>query len=84
MNKLKIKTIFLRLSLFFIVAGNVSLASAFNSMCHSPVQLAALMSPNKPNLSKGETLRNRIKALEERREAYENRINDIEGDLGDT
>ena len=84
MNEYRIKTSFFKLSFFFTIGFISFSAWSFNSMCHSPVQLAALMSPNKPNLSKGEKIRKRIKALEKKKEEYENKLDDVEGDLGDS
>ena len=83
-NEYRIKPSFLKLSLFFALGLGSFSAWSFNSMCHSPTQLAALMSPNKPNLSKGEKIRKRIRALEKKTEEYDDKLDDAEGDLGDS
>ena len=78
----KIKTSFLKVSFFFALGLSSFSAWSYNSMCYSPSQLAALMSPNKPNLSKGEKIRKQIKALEKKTEKYKDKLDDVEGDLG--
>ena len=82
MRDYKIKIVIL--SFLFSLGLSSFSAWSFNSMCHSPVQLAAFMSPNKPKLSTGERLRKQITAKEQQIERYENKMDDIEGDLGDT
>ena len=84
MDRYKQKKLFLKLALF-LTLGVTSLPSwAYNQTCHSPVQLAALLSPNKPKLSKGENIRNKIKTYEKKREAIEVRMDEQEDNLGDS
>lgn len=83
-NEYKIKASFFKISLFFAFGLSSFFAWSFNNMCHSPVQLAALMSPNKPKISKGEQLRKRIEAMEKKLEDYENKLDDEEGKLGES
>ena len=75
---------FLKISLFFTLILSSSLAWSFNNMCHSPIQLAALMSPNKVQPNKKNQLKKRISALEKKIEEYENKMDDVEGILGDS
>ena len=84
MDRYKLKNLFLKLALFLTLGVNSLPSWAYNQMCHSPVQLAALLSPNKPKLSKGEKLRKKIKAYEKKREALEVRMDEQEDNLGDS
>ena len=54
---------------------------ALNPMCHSPVQLAALMSPNKPKVSANQT---RIRQLEKGVTKYEDSISEAEDLLAES
>ena len=84
MDRYKLKKVFLKLALLLTLGVNSLPSWAYNQMCHSPVQLAALLSPNKPKLSTGEKIRNKIKAYEKKREAIEVRMDEQEDNLGDS
>ncbi|MBC6414972.1 MAG: hypothetical protein GDA46_01075 [Bdellovibrionales bacterium] len=79
---MKINYFFSKFIIFIIAYMPLSSWSYYG--CHSPVQLAALMSPNKKSLNSEEKIKKQIKALEKRMEDYEEKLDDVESDLGDS
>ena len=79
---MKINYFFSKFIIFIIVY--IPLSSWAYSRCYSPVQLLALMSPNKKSLNSEEKIKKQIKALEKRMEDYEEKLDDVESDLGDS
>ena len=78
MTKLKMafKSFLLLLSVFIGFR-----AMALNPMCHSPIQVAALMSPNKPKISSNQT---KIRQLEKKIEKHENSMSEAEDLLAES
>ena len=65
----------------FIFLLSIPSAWAWNNLCYSPVQMAALMSPPKKPISQKGKLRNRIARLEDRIEDKENDLDEAEEKL---
>ena len=84
MNIYQISLTFFKSGVFFSLLTSSLSSWAWNSMCHSPVQLAALMSRNKTQLGAEDRLKKQIRSWEEKIKRYEDKLDDAESELGDS
>ena len=84
MNIYQISLTFIKSGVLFSLLASSLSSWAWNSMCHSPVQLSALMSRNKRQLGKEDRFKKQIRKLEKKIEIYGDKLDDVESDLADS